>query len=247
MWATVTSEIRKIYTVRSTYGVLALVLVMLCIFAFYADGLRGAAGAENPELLMSEARNAITATAVLASLIGALLVTNEYRYNTINYTVTLTKRRLQVLLAKILVVSIFAVVFAVLISVLSPLLAYAGLSIKGVHLVGQTVFFKDMLWQLPFVCWGYSMLALLFAVVVRNQVGTLALILLFEGTVESLLTLALKEDAVYLPYKVLNAVMNGAASGTHISAAANAMLFLGYMLCAWLIAAFLFVRRDASN
>jgi ABC-2 type transport system permease protein len=247
MIATLKSEFRKVYTIRSTYGVLAFVLLMLGIFAFYVDGIKGgAAQASNPELLATEVRNAISVTSIFASLIGAFLVTHEYRYNTINYTLTLTKRRLQVLLAKIIVVSVFAVIFALAFGALSPLFTYAGLSIRGVHLVGQTIYFRDVLWQAPFVCWGYSMLALVFATVIRNQVGTLAMIFLFEGTVESLLALVLKGNAVYLPYKVLNAVISGGATGSHLTAQQNAGLFLAYIAGAWLVASVLFVHRDAS-
>src|ERR1700733_14101281 len=94
------AEFRKLWTVRSTYLILAFVLVIAIFFGFYVSGWKIDKGAlHDPGTLALDVTSAISAVSVFASLIGVLLVTHEYRFNTIMYTLTASNSRSKVLLA----------------------------------------------------------------------------------------------------------------------------------------------------
>ena len=107
MIPTLRSEFRKLFTVRSTYVVSALALVLTIAIAFYGIGYKsghslGASG------LHDAALNGIAIVGVFVGILAILLICHEYRYNTIAYTLTTANNRLKVLLAKLIVVTVFA-------------------------------------------------------------------------------------------------------------------------------------------
>lgn len=239
------AEFRKVFTVRSTYGVLAFVLLLLGIFAFYAQGIRAESiVGTNPGLLASGITQATTATTLFVSIVAALLICHEYRYNTIMYTLATSKSRLRVLLSKVVVITVFSLITTLVIGFLSPLFTYLGLSLHGVHLVHQSIPYGTLVWHILFLGWGYSMVALLIGTLVRNMVGTIVTMFLFQSTVEPLLSLVLKHNAQYLPYRVLNAVLESGGNG--LSPAKAAAVFSVYLIVGWVLAAVLFVKRDAN-
>jgi ABC-2 type transport system permease protein len=248
MFAAIKAELRKLFTVRTTFGIAAIAACIVILYAFYIEGIRAGDSVQSAMKLASEIPGGIQAVSALAAVVGLLLMTHEYRYNTIMYTLTSTRRRLTVLLAKVLAVSLFAVLFALLVSVLAPAMAYFGLSIKGLHLAPQQFPLWDLAWQGVFYTWAYSMFGLLFAVLFRSQVASIIVLLFAPGVVESLAGLLLKDNAKYLPFSSMGQVLQ---AGMHVgpnqlSAGHAAVLVLGYLAFGWVIATILFVRRDAN-
>lgn len=248
MFAALKAELRKLFTVRTSYGVVGAALAIVILYAFYIEGIRAGDSVNSALKLASEVPGAIQAVAALGGIVALLLMTHEYRYNTIMYTLTSTRRRLTVLIAKILAVSIFALLFAALGGVLAPVMAYLGLSIKGLHLTTQQFPLWDLAWQGVFFTWAYSMFALLFATLFRSQVASIVVLLFAPGVVESLAGLLLKHNAKYLPFTGLGQVLQ---AGSHVpsgqlSTAHAAVLTLCYLGFGWLIATVLFLRRDAN-
>jgi ABC-type transport system involved in multi-copper enzyme maturation permease subunit len=100
------SELRKVFTVRSTYVILLLVLALEVFFAFYSSGWHiDAADLHNPDTLANDVTAAVNVVAVFGALIAVLLFSHEYRYNTIMHTLTLSNSRSKVLFAKIFVIT----------------------------------------------------------------------------------------------------------------------------------------------
>jgi ABC-type transport system involved in multi-copper enzyme maturation permease subunit len=126
MMSELKSEFLKLTRTRSTYGVLAFALVLEGIFAFWANGFKA-----NPlqlhssSFLQSQISDAISALGLIGAFAAVLLVTQEYRYNTIMYTLTTANRRWKVLAAKFLVITGYAVLFTLFMGALSPLLTLA--------------------------------------------------------------------------------------------------------------------------
>ena len=244
MIAAFKSEIRNILTVRSTYGVLIATVVLLGFFAFFAQGIKA-----TPELLADKYAiantfyEAIRVLSVVGALVGVMLVTHEYRYNTIVYTLTASRSRVKVLAAKVLAVSVFAILFTLLVCVICPLFMLAGLAINGGHLVPQTIPFADILWRVFFVGWGYSMLTSIIALLVRGQVIAIIAVFMFPITVEPILGIVLKQNTKYLPFSALSSV--GANGGT-LSPTRAAIVVMTYLLAGWIISAMLFRKRDAN-
>lgn len=237
------SEFRKLFTVRSTYLILGFMLVLEVFFAFYATGYKASAvDVQNPGKIASEAIDAITALATFASLVGILLVTHEYRYNTIMYSLTQTKSRSRVLLAKIITVSIFMLVFAAVFGFLSPVLANWGIHLRGLHLVPQVFHPWNIVWNILFYSWGVGMLGLLLAVLIRTQVGAIVAFFLIPSLGEQLLSLLLKDNQIYLPFRSLGEVLNHPGFlSNHAVPVATA-----YIVGGWVVAWILFLKRDAN-
>jgi ABC-2 type transport system permease protein len=242
------AELKKIFTVRSTYFLLGFCVLMILIFAFYAEGYHLSRDVAEPSKLAGEVKSAISAVGVFVALAGALLVTYEYRYNTIMYTLTSSNSRLKVLVAKVVAVTIFSVLAILALGALSPLMTALGVHLKGLSMVPQSIPYVDLLWRGVFYGWAYAMFALLFAFIIRNQVGTIASILLVPSAVEGLLTLVLKNNVKYLPFNSLNNVINDIPPNaiqafSHGKSAAIASIYLVIFL---IVAAILFTRRDAN-
>jgi ABC-type transport system involved in multi-copper enzyme maturation permease subunit len=248
MIPTLKAEFRKIWTVRSTYFILAFVLLLEFIFAFYASGWKIDKGAlHDPTTLATDITSAVSAVSIFASLIGVLLVTHEYRYNTIMYTLTSANRRSKVLLAKILVVSGFAVVFAACAGMLSPALSILGAHAHHLTLVPQTIHYGSLLWRCLFFCWGYAMAGLIIALLIRSQVGAIIVLFIAPSTVEGLLGLLLKKHVVYLPFSSLSTVIGqGMNYNNSITPERGALVFTGYLIVSGIVAWILFLRRDAN-
>jgi ABC-type transport system involved in multi-copper enzyme maturation permease subunit len=248
MMAALKAEFRKLWTVRSTYFILAFVLFIAVFFGFYVSGWKiDQADLHNPATLALDVTSAISAVSVFASLIGVLLVTHEYRYNTIMYTLTAANSRSKVLLAKSLVVSGFAVVFALCLVVLSPVLSVLGAHAHHLTLVPQTLHYGDLLWRSLFFCWGYAMAGLIIASLIRSQVGAIVVLFIAPSTLEGLLGLLLKKNVVYLPFSSLSTVIGqGMNYNNSITPQRGALVFTGYLVVSGTVAWILFLRRDAN-
>jgi ABC-2 type transport system permease protein len=243
------AEFRKVFSVRSTYVILAFVLILEIFFAFYSSGWRiDAHDLHNPNTLSNDITSAVSAVSVFVALIATLLMTHEYRYNTIMYSLTLSKRRTRVLLAKILVISVIAVVFTIIICALSPLLAVLGAHANHLKFAPQKLHYGTLLWRSLFFGWGYAMAGLLIAALIRNQIGAIVTLFIAPDTIEGLLSLVLKQHTVYLPFSALHTVI-GQGMGNYLNAITPlhaAEVFMGYLLVGWIVAWILFVRRDAN-
>jgi ABC-2 type transport system permease protein len=250
MIAELKAEVRKLVTIRSTYVILAVVLLLELLLGFLISGIKAHPDAlHSTDTLASIAGDAIHSLSLFSALIAVLLMTHEFRYNTISYSLTLSNSRSKVLAAKIIVMTVFAVIFTLITGVLAPLLAALGMSVNHLHLVAQTIPYHQILWRGLFFGWGYTMAGLLFGVLIRNQIGAIVTLFIVPGTVEGLLSLLLKQNIQYLPFSALNVVI-GSGSGlgvtTTISHFQGALVFSGYLLVGWIVAWILFLRRDAA-
>ena len=238
------SELRKLLTVRSLYVLILISVLFVALFAGYAEGYKAAPlSLLDPGKLSTETTNAIGGMAVFGALAVVLLVTNEYRYNTILYTLTSSRSRLKVLFAKIVVATGFALLFTLFIGALSPVLNIVGMRLGHHQAVHQVFYYKDLLWHCLFYGWAYAMLGLFMAFIIRNQIGAIVALFLVPSTLENILMLVLKHNAVYLPFKALGNVLVQSPDLRPTKAAA---VVAAYLVAGWIVAAVLFVRRDAN-
>jgi ABC-2 type transport system permease protein len=238
------SELLKIKTVRSTYVLLGLALFIELIAAFWALGYK-ADGVQlsNPDALANVAVSGMNGLALIGSLVGVLLVTHEYRYNTITYTLTSARSRADSFLAKVLTMTAFSLLFGLIFGLLGPLLALTGMKIHGLHLAAQTFPWWDVIWRVSFTAWGLSMFALIIAFIIRNQVATIITLFLLPTTVQAILGIFLKENSKYLPFNALNTIALKTFDLPLIDAAVVVSLWvIGGMIAAWV----LFLYRDAN-
>lgn len=242
------AEFRKLLTVRSTYFIVLICLAMIVLFAGYGDGIKAPAEAlRDPNWLAHESYSAISFVGLITALVGLLLFAHEYRYNTIMYTLTSSNSRLKSLLAKVLVVSKFAVVMSIVFAFFAPLCAMIGIHLAGHSLGPQTFDVWQVLWRCMFVGWGYAMFAFVLVAIIHSQVGAIVAFLLIPLIGENILGNVFKATAHYLPFMSLQGVVPtggpvaGAASLHH-----DVYVSLAYVAVGLAISAVLFKRRDAN-
>jgi ABC-type transport system involved in multi-copper enzyme maturation permease subunit len=263
MMPTLRAEFKKLISIRSTYFWLVLSLLVVGIFTIYAEGFKNsvnlAAGPDKGSLFMASTIDHLAPfIGLFGGIIILLLMTHEYRYNTIIYTLTLSRSRSAVFLAKTLIAVIFTFVYAALMTIIGLAMIRLGLHLAHHALPHQDINYLTYLAKSVFFSVGYAMAAFVIAALIRNQVGSLATLLIFPGTIEGLLTLILKSNAVYLPFTALTQVVQAPnikhtvvahpardfTTGS-LTPGKGAMVFLCYLAASWLIAWYLFLRRDA--
>lgn len=244
MPAALKSELRKLLSVRSTYYTIIFCVLLTGTFALWGAGLRATPdGLANPLLLYNQITGAIGAVSLILALIGVLMITQEYRFNTITYTLSASNSRTKTVLSKIIVASALSVVLTLGFAILSPLFTWIGLKLGGHEFVAQTFYFQDIWWRSLIYGVGYMLSGLLLGTLFRSQVGAIVTLMLAQATIEPLLGLLLKDTAKYLPFSALNAVISEYAE---MSSVRGALVFLVYMIVGWVIAIILFRRRDAN-
>lgn len=241
------SEFRKLLTVRSTYFIVIIALLITAFFAGYIEGFRNANNnLMSPGVLESESTSAIVFVGLILAFAGLLLAGHEYRYNTIVYTLTSANRRSKVFAAKVIAVSAFALLTALAITFFSPLMTIIGAKLAGNTIGPQDFHVWSVLWKCLFTGWGYAMYAFIILMILRNQVGAIVTFLLLPLIGENILMLLLKDNSHYLPFTGLQAVAAPTSLGNSASSTEQALVVLVYVVVGLIISAVLFVRRDAN-
>lgn len=258
MLASLKSELRKLLSIRMTYVVTLIgLLITGGLMSFYGLGWNDSVqGAANPQFMEGVILNNANFMAVFISVVALLMVTHEYRYNTITYTLTSSNSRNKSYLAKLAVIGSFSLIVTALASVIGPLLAMLAMHIKGVELSPQTIPYLDVLWRCLFFGFGMATAAAVIAFIIRNQVGAIMTFFIAVNTVEGLLSILLKENTKYLPFTSIQHVVNvtlrdgstpeGIAGQGYWSPPQAALLFTIYLVIAGVVAWLLFLRRDAN-
>lgn len=258
MIAAIKSEFRKLLTVRSTYILLGLALLYLIFYDFYVVGFKGGVnagaltGPASPHFIMQEVARAsdIAAPVLFMALTAVLFMAHEYRYNTIMYTLTSSNSRSKTLLAKIIAITGFAIVFSLLLEVLAPSLAVLGIHAHHIKLAKQVFYYRDFIWRVLFYGWAYAMIGVLLPLFFRNVVASVAALILLPLTIEPLIGLLLNTNQQqYLPFTALAGVLNTGIIKTGpgvISAERSALAALVYIVVGWVVGWLLFLRRDAN-
>jgi len=243
------AELRKLFSIRSTYVLTGVALLLTIFVDGYILGYN-VKGHDllNPDLFNSNIVGTLTSIPLtLGSIVALMLITHEYRYNTILYTLTSSNSRARVLVSKIVAVSLYAVIFTAAVAALALLSSKVGIHLKGSHLVAQTVPYASLAWRCLFYGWTTILSALLIGTLVRSQVGAIVTLFVLP-TIELILSGLIKTKAVYLPFTgASNAIVQHpeASRGT-LSYGHAAVLFGLYVLAGWIVAWILFLRRDAS-
>ena len=243
------AEFRKLLTVRSTYVITIALTIGVIFIAFFLEGYRlSAIQLRDPTQLSGDVTGALNLT-VLGAIVAILLVSHEYRYNTITYTLTSNSRN-KVLFAKFITISAYALFLAALIGVLSPVMSYLGVHAHGHSLGPQTFHAANLAWRSLFYGWGYGMAGFLLVLLTRNQVAAIVTLFVVPGVIENLLGfLLLKHNSVYMPFSALSQVINTSQAGptsSNFSPAHAALIYCVYLVVGLVAAWVLFLKRDAN-
>lgn len=261
MIASLKAEFKKLLTVRSTYFISLIALLLVGFVSFYVEGNKNLPAAPFLHLTLASSITQVAGTiGIFGALIALLLLTHEYRYNTIVYTLTASNSRSKVFMSKIVSIIVYIFIFSLILGVLSLGLILAGASASGHSLPHQDISYITYLAKVLFYSEGMALTGLVFAALIRNQVGAIAALFIIPGTVEGLLGLLFKQNSVYMPFTALQQVIRppdigGVQIGRaahditntgYLSAPKGALVFLAYLFVGWIVAWYLFLKRDAS-
>jgi ABC-2 type transport system permease protein len=244
------AEFRKLFSTRSTYVIMLVVALLVVFFAFYVNGWKASgSNLHDPLFLSGDITGAIGVVSIFPALAAILLITQEYRYNLMAYTLTAANNRNKVMGAKLIVSSIFGLVFTLVIGIATPLFSVWGANAHGLHFSPQVIDHGKLLWECLFYGWGYTVAGLLFGALIRNQIGAIIVLFVAPDTVEALLSLLLKHDSIYMPFTALSYVIGQqmhVIQGATMSPGKAAFVFIIYLIIGWAVAWTLFLRRDAN-
>lgn len=251
MIATIRAEFRKFITVRSTYVLMLVTLLLSVLVNFYVEGYWGqsgsAAGSLQPGALKEIVGNGVGMAALFISIIAVLQAGHEYRHNMIMYTLTANARRTQVFLSKLIVTGVFAVIFGLFVAGFSILMYKLGLSLRDATLPPQDFEAGIQMARVAIYSLIYGLIGLLFTLIFRNLIGAVVFLLMFPTTVEPLFGLLLKQNAVYLPFTTFDHILGAAImQSDKLTPNSATVLSLVYICILTVITWFLFVRRDAN-
>ena len=271
MLSSIKAEFKKLFTIRSTYLFVLLALIIVGIFGFYGEGFKDSAslvqtlhqkhggpfiGFAGSSFVAGTIEQMGHFIALFGGIIALLLITHEYRYNTITYTLTASNSRTKSLVAKLSAGFGFVTIYSILLTFYGLGMIFLGLHFSHNVLPHQHISYLTYAGKILYHSEGYALAALLFGTLIRNQVGAFADLLIIPSAVEGLLSLILRHDSVYLPFTALDQVIqvgsrtpptvNEAPTG-YLSPAKGALTFLIYIVIGWIVAWYLFLRRDATK
>lgn len=242
MLSTIKAEFRKLLSIRSTYVILGICFLIEVLFSFYLNGMRlTEAGLSNPSALADQVTTTANFIVTLIALVAIFTVSHEYRYNTVLYTLTSARGRLQVFFAKIAVMTVFSLLASLLFAFVAMGLTLLGTKVVGNDLVGQSIPYAEVLGRTLFFSWAFTILALLATFIIRSQIGAIAFIFFFPGTIEALLGFLLKDNSVYLPFIAVTNVLLGTENIMK-----SVIIGLSYIGVVGIVSAVLFRQRDAN-
>lgn len=298
MLASLKSELRKLLTIRSTYVIVVICLLLSAFVTYISTGelidyeqIGGSVITEeqpdgtiveyldpnnpgemrvNKTVVQPDGKQLINIESMLPIVVtlGAVLLTlfmaHEFRYNTINYTLTSSPSRLRVLASKLVVGSIYMVVLSALSIAVILATTYLAVSIKGLQFSEAEFGWIYALGRYLLYAVGTGAMALAIAAIVKSLTMAVASVLILP-MIDSLVGAILMGTRDIEPSKVMpfasrdrlgsvvtDALGQGAPpsffgpEGMQATTLMALAVFGAYLLGVWIIASILFVKRDAN-
>lgn len=215
MGGAITSEIRKVFTTRMWWGMAIGMAILAALMSMLLASLIGLEGsgftgfdADAAEAVYNAGLFPLLGTSLTSLFpltLGILLVTNEYRHQTITGTYLATPKRWVVTAAKLVAVTVVGVVYGV-VHVVASVIGGAGVltlfkDVSSLHLTDGGVLGSFGIAILATIIWtalGYG-----FGMLVRNQIAAILIGIgvAFLGQLVLNIVFAIKEW--WLPMKLL--------------------------------------------
>jgi ABC-2 type transport system permease protein len=253
MIPTIRAEFRKLLTVRSTYVVSTLTLLLIGLFSFFAaynavhhPDPSGPPSGFATNALEGAALNAVMLTGTFVAIVAIMLICYEYRYNTIAYSLTISNSRMKVLLAKLKVVSVYAIVMALLGIAMAMAFSKIGAAVGGGSLGPQHVEVWSLLWRSLVFVIGSAWLGLILGFLTRSLVIAITIYFVIPA-IEPLLHNILKINQNYLLSASQTNIVQTGPQPEWFTAIQSLGVFAIYLAIGLIVASILFTRRDAMN
>jgi hypothetical protein len=238
MIALVHGELIALRTLRSTYVVPAVVLLLAAVIAAagVSDAIDGGMSAAT-DLREPVMAGAGIMTTVALAIFAAMRVAGEYRHETITHRALASPRRTRYLTTELLLYGVIGLVvtaaaLALAVAIAESQLAETHLSLGlSAELISATLLTAVL----------FSMIGVLVGVISRSQPVAIA-ILIGMFFAEKVLGIFIGDGVAYLPYGLLNPLLG--LNGATISRGTAALTLVAITAGLTTVAYFLIARRD---
>ena len=200
------AEVRKLRTVRTTWILTAVGLVLVALTTgalVFSDLIVGPFTGSSAHV--AAAIDQIGSNAIIVLVVALLAMTTEFRHGTIGRTLQLTPSRTRVLASKLSIGVIYAVAFFVAsLVVVAVMLAVATVTQDVSLQFGGEV--GTALWQGLVGLSLNGIFGVAVGALIRSQVVAITLLLVWLFVVENLVAALWPEIARWLPFQALNAL-----------------------------------------
>ena len=245
-------ELRKLWTVRTTWVITALGWGMVVLFtatALFTTVVNERFTGTDTEV--AAAVEQLGSTAIVVLIVALLAMTTEFRFGTIGRTFQIVPSRTRVLLAKLGAGIFYALAYYASSLVLVGVLLGLAALVHGVALsVGALTI--AALWQAPVALALNAVLGVAVGALLRSQVAAITAVLLWFFVAENLIVSLRPTAGRWLPFQALNSLFIGeearqaaVEAGMSLLAAPNALaLFLTYVTAVSIAAVTLLRTQD---
>ncbi|SEH03399.1 ABC-2 family transporter protein [Nonomuraea solani] len=254
------AELLKVSTTRLWWVMLLVMLgyvALLLGFTIYAAGVTTPDGqAIIPARDTAPFQEVIWGTgvsgAVFAAVLGVVMMTGEYRYQTITTTLLATPKRVRVVVAKLGAGLVVGLLLGVAVLVLTGVTLVVTVLLAGGELT-FTATVARVIGSVLVVLALYALAGVGLGALIKNQVGALSALMVWVFVIESLVNgiPALRPVGKWTPSGATQALTNtGVGFGVDVSyllpAWAGGLVLLGYGLIFSAIASATTLRRDIT-
>ncbi|GIH80460.1 ABC transporter permease [Planobispora longispora] len=259
--ALVRSELQKLFTTRLWWIMLLVMLLFTGITLAVTIGFAGVEGGQGAPALpgretlefQQAAWTAGAGSSIFVMVLGIIMMTGEYRYQTITTTFLTTPRRGRVVTAKLIAGLLVGVLFG-----LASLLLTAAAVIPAVLIAGGEVALLDG--GIPRIMLGvvatsalYALFGIGLGALVRNQIAAIVGAIVWVFVIEALLTAipALQGVGKFTPSGAAQSLIavqidTGFGQADLLPAWAGASVLVAYALVFAVVASLTTVRRDIT-
>lgn len=239
------AETRKLATTRSAVALVAGAVAVVGLGAFSTSMSASAAALEEP--LRSQEMYLLTSINVglFALIVGIRSFTDEFRHDTIAWTLLSIPDRWRIVAAKSLVSAVVAAVMSLLALVAMTAIAAAVASSTGAS-VALTSADVTAGAGLLLAAAAWAVVGTAIGALVRHQVAAIVGAVIWVFAVENLAAGSLGDAARLLPGAAAHSVAGATAASDLLSAAAGAAVLLGYTAALSITAAIDLERRELT-
>jgi heme A synthase len=255
------AEVRKLRTMLQTWIIagsgIAMTLFFVVLILVLATVTPDSAQSGIPPLETDEGVRTLvnqgTLILALVLVLGTLVITSEYRHQTITSTFLAEPRRGRVLSAKFVVSGAVGLVLTAVTAVLVVAIVIVGLAIVDVSIsdVGSLVVMPAVGLTLAGI--GYALLGVAVGALVRNQIAALVGALVWVMVIDPLIQGLLPDVGKYTPAGAASSLTNAVGFNTggfdadaYLPMWAGGLLLFGYALVLLVLASRLTVARDVT-
>jgi len=188
------SEFTKLFTQLSTYivaGVLVLLAILTGVLTVVTGPLLTGDSTAAPTVIYGAVSGTFNTSIAILAIIASLIILNEYRHNTIAYTLTASRNRYVVFGAKVLATLGYGLGLSLVLSIIAAITASIVLIGTGNDVSGQEFNIGSALLHLGSYVSAYLLVGLFLGFILRNIIIVIVIVFALP-IIEGILSLLLK-------------------------------------------------------